>query len=581
MLQTAMEKLTILAESAKYDVSCATSGVERKNVGRMGNASCAGICHSWSADGRCISLLKVLLSNRCAYDCEYCVNRRSADVARASFEPAELADLTMEFYRRNYIEGLFLSSAVERSADATAERILRCLWLLRQQHRFAGYIHAKIIPGVSRELVAQIGMLADRLSVNIELPSSDSLGLLAPQKTPKGIFAPMRQITDSIGEQKRLASKKGRAKKTGASAFDQQALLDNMNGGGITTHPEQAPEPGGKQSAALRAQGAILDEEGLPLTVRESGALYNEKFAPAGQSTQMIVGASGESDRQIILLSESLYRTFRMKRVYFSAYIPVRESPMLPGLLTAPPLAREHRLYQADWLLRFYGFTADEILDPSAPFLDSDFDPKMAWALRHIQQFPMEINKVSYEELLRIPGIGAVSAKRIIRQRRMAAVKFDDLKKIGVVVKRAKYFLTCCGRYYGGSDPAPEFIRTQLLSADEIRKSLTPEKQEEQLSLFSMGQVPRIAAQPPLTQLPLTQWPPSPVSGEFQITDSSPSALSGTFQAAAQLPSSPVSGTLQATAQRSTPASDLLQAGEHGSAFSGEKGGMSFDGLPV
>lgn len=503
MLQTAMEKLTILAESAKYDVSCATSGVERKNVGRMGNASCAGICHSWSADGRCISLLKVLLSNRCAYDCEYCVNRRSADVARASFEPEELADLTMEFYRRNYIEGLFLSSAVERSADATAERILRCLWLLRQQYRFAGYIHAKIIPGVSSELVAGIGMLADRLSVNIELPSSHSLELLAPQKKPKGIFAPMRQITDTIGEQKRLSSKKGRAK-SGDSAFDHQALLHNMSGGGITSQPEQAPEPGSKQSAALRAQGAMLDEEGLPLAVRGGGGLYNEKFAPAGQSTQMIVGASKESDRQIMLLSESLYRTFRMKRVYFSAYIPVRESPLLPGLLAPPPLAREHRLYQADWLLRFYGFSADEILDASTPFLDPDFDPKMAWALRHMQQFPMEINKVSYEELLRIPGIGAVSAKRIVRQRRIAAVKFDDLKKIGVAVKRAKYFLTCCGRYYGESDLTPEFIRDRLLSADQIRERLLPTKQEEQLSLFSMDQIAQTAAQlsPPSFALP-------------------------------------------------------------------------------
>lgn len=579
MLQTAMEKLTILAESAKYDVSCATSGVERKNVGRMGNASCAGICHSWSADGRCISLLKVLLSNRCAYDCEYCVNRRSADVARASFEPEELADLTIEFYRRNYIEGLFLSSAVERSADATAERILRCLWLLRQQHRFAGYIHAKIIPGVSRELVAQIGLLADRLSVNIELPSSDSLGLLAPQKKPKGIFAPMRQITDTIGEQKHLSSKKGRAK-SGGSAFDHQALLQNMGGGGITARPEQAPE-GGKQSAALRAQGVMLDEEGLPIAVRGGGGFYNEKFAPAGQSTQMIVGASGESDRQIMLLSESLYRTFRMKRVYFSAYIPVRESPLLPGLLAPPPLAREHRLYQADWLLRFYGFSAAEILDASAPFLDPDFDPKMAWALRHIQQFPMEINKVSYEELLRIPGVGAVSAKRIIRQRRMAAVKFDDLKKIGVAVKRAKYFLTCCGRYYGGSDLTPEFIRNRLLSADEIRESLLPAKQEEQLSLFSMGQIAQTAA-------PLSA---SLLSGRALSTADLPaSLLSGVAFQTVDLPSSPSDGPHRLAGQQkpalaavslSPPSSGLPQAGGSRKASAGEKGGTGFAGLSV
>ncbi len=491
MLRTSMEKLRILADSAKYDVSCATSGVERKNVGRMGNASCAGICHSWSADGRCISLLKVLMTNDCVYDCEYCVNRRSADAARASFEPGELADLTMEFYRRNYIEGLFISSAVEVSPDYTAERILRCLWLLREEHLFAGYIHAKVIPGVSQELVAQIGMLADRLSVNIELPSSESLGLLAPQKKPKGIFTPMRQITNTIQEQKALGGggKKSRAggMPVGGGADvnrDSQKLIDDMAVGGTAAHPDRVPDPE-EQGRALRAKGALLDEEGQPLMIAGRKKRYKEKFAPAGQSTQMIVGASKESDLQIIKLSERLYQTFRMKRVYFSAYIPVRESPVLPGLLTDPPLAREHRLYQADWLLRYYGFGAEEILDETHPFLDSDLDPKIVWALRHIEQFPMEINKVSYEELLRIPGVGAISARRIVRQRRVAAVKFDDLKKIGVVVKRAKFFLTCCGRYYGGIDIAPERIKNEVLSAERIKQSLSPINEEQQISMFS------------------------------------------------------------------------------------------------
>lgn len=521
MLQTSMEKLRILADSAKYDVSCATSGVERKNVGRMGNASCAGICHSWSADGRCISLLKVLMTNDCVYDCEYCVNRRSADAARASFEPQELADLTIEFYRRNYIEGLFISSAVEVSPDYTAERMLRCLWLLREEYLFAGYIHAKIIPGVSQELVAQIGLLADRLSVNIELPSSESLGLLAPQKKPKGIFTPMRQITNTIQEQKALGNGRKKPQAGGMPAAssrslsygeqpgsDCQKLIDDMAVGTTAAHPDSVPDPE-EQGKVLRSKGALLDEEGQPLMVAGRKKNYKEKFAPAGQSTQMIVGASKESDLQIIKLSERLYQTFQMKRVYFSAYIPVRESPVLPGLLTAPPLAREHRLYQADWLLRYYGFSADEILDEANPFLDSDLDPKIIWALRHIELFPMEINKVSYEELLRIPGVGAISARRIIRQRRMAAVKFDDLKKIGVVVKRAKFFLTCCGRYYGGVEIAPERIKGEVLSAERIKRSLSPMNDEEQISMFSASG-PQGSANGPL----LSPQAPALVSGK-------------------------------------------------------------------
>lgn len=457
------EKLKILADGAKYDASCSTSGVERKNTGRMGNAACAGICHSWGADGRCISLLKVLLSNRCVYDCEYCVNRRGAEVARASFEAEELARLTMEFYRRNYIEGLFLSSAVEISPDHTAEQMLRCLTLLRKEYGFAGYIHAKIIPGASPELVHRIGMVADRISVNIELPSSESLNQLAPQKKSGGIFRPMKQISEAIADRKQL--------KSGGDAL--------WDGGGRLRYLE--PESPMEHDLTIRdgiggspsgAGGLSAGFSGLP-----SGKRYKETFAPGGQTTQMIIGASPETDFQIVKTSETLYRTFRLKRVYFSAYIPVNESPLLPALLTPPPLMREHRLYQADWLLRFYGFTANEILDEGTPFLDPDLDPKISWALRHMDQFPIEINKASMEELMRIPGIGYISARRIVRQRRYRAVKFEDLKKLGVVVKRARFFILCCGRYNGEREMDPTLVRRMLTGG---------ESEEVQLSMFLM-----------------------------------------------------------------------------------------------
>lgn len=435
------EKLRILADSAKFDVSCSTSGVARRNKGRIGNAAEAGICHSWSADGRCISLLKVLFTNKCAYNCEYCVNRRTADVERAGFEPDELARLVIEFYRRNYIEGLFLSSAVEISPDHTAEKILTCLQTLRHKYGFAGYIHAKIIPGVSPELVHRIGLEADRLSVNAEFPSRESLGRLAPQKTLGGIVSPMQQITNTLIERKAL--------KGPGTMFKGQDINSENN--------------------LLRAMG----DEDLPMVGRRK----KEVFAPAGQTTQMIIGAGNESDLQIIKTSENIYKRFKMKRVYYSAYIPVVDSPMLPDVFTAPPLAREHRLYQADWLLRFYGFSADEIVDAKHPYLEDEVDPKVTWALRHLDMFPMEINKAKMEELLRIPGIGTVSALRITRQRRVRAVRYEDLKKMGVVLKRAKYFLTCGGRYYGDRNFTPENIRSGLLDMSS----------GQQISMFDEG----------------------------------------------------------------------------------------------
>ena len=375
------EKLHILSDAAKYDVACTSSGSKRTNKnGGIGSAFEAGICHSFSADGRCISLLKVLFSNCCIYDCQYCANRRSNDVPRASFTPREIAELTMEFYRRNYIEGLFLSSAVIKNPDYTTELIISAISILRHEYSFNGYIHAKAIPGASDELVSQLGLLVDRLSVNIELPSQQSLKLLAPQKTKENILSPMRRIRNGITQS--------------------------------------------KQELAVYRRAP--------------------KFVPAGQSTQMIIGATGESDRDIIRLSEGLYGKMQMKRVFYSAYVPVGTNPLLPA--GAPPLLREHRLYQADWLLRFYGFSANELLSEGDPYFSNIIDPKCQWALSHLELFPVEINSAPYELLLRVPGIGVRSALKIVKARRYSRLAFEDLKKMRISIKRAKYFITANGR---------------------------------------------------------------------------------------------------------------------------------------
>lgn len=430
-----MDKLKILADSAKYDVSCSSSGVGRKSSGTIGSATAAGLCHSWSADGRCISLLKVLFTNKCVYNCEYCVNRRENDFPRASFEPEELARLTIEFYRRNYIEGLFLSSAVEVSPDYTAERILKAISILRYEYRFTGYIHAKIIPGVSQELLHEIGLVADRLSVNIEMPDSGSLARLAPQKKPEQIFAPMKQITNTLIERGSLVGP------------------GNMFRGQDVNVP-----------ANMVGQRLVPEENMLtPFRKKRDG----QAFAPAGQTTQMIIGAAGESDAGILTTSENLYRTFKMKRVYYSAYIPVVESPVLPDRGSAPPLKREHRIYQADWLLRFYGFTVSELFSGRDENLDPDLDPKVTWALRNLDLFPIEVNRASYGELMRIPGIGNVTARRILRARRMGSVGFDEVKKMGAVMKRARFFITCRGRYYGDRELLPETVRAAMLCMED------------------------------------------------------------------------------------------------------------------
>ena len=415
-----LEKLAILTDAAKYDAACTSSGVKRSSrPGYIGNTSSSvmGCCHTFSGDGRCVTLLKVLMTNCCVYDCKYCVNRCSNDVRRAAFTPAELADLTIQFYRRNYIEGLFLSSGVMVSPDYTTERMIRCLELLRNQYRFNGYIHAKTIPGTSPELVTRLGLLADRLSVNIELPSEQGLQTLAPNKTRQAIFRPMGLITGALQENREALAKY-----------------------------RHAPQ-----------------------------------FAPAGQSTQMIVGATADSDRHILTLAQSLYRKYQLKRVFFSAYVPVVESSLLPALDTKPPLLREHRLYQADWLLRFYGFQAEELLDEAEPNFDTRLDPKCTWALRHPDFFPVEVNTADRETLLRVPGIGTVSARRILCARRGGPLSHQDLQKLGVVMKRAQYFITCKGKFLDGLKVRQESILQGLLWAE---RAALPISQGEQLSLF-------------------------------------------------------------------------------------------------
>ena len=372
-----LEKLKILADSAKYDASCSSSGSNRKNTPNgIGNGNVAGICHTWGADGRCISLLKILMTNACIYDCKYCINRSTNNVKRATFSPREIADLTIGFYKRNYIEGLFLSSAVIKNPNYTMEKMYETIRILREEYEFHGYIHAKSIPGASPELIHKLGVLVDRMSINIELPSHNSLKLLAPEKKKENILSPMKYISQRIEINKKEKSK------------------------------------------------------------------WKENFVPAGQTTQLIVGATPESDLKIMQLSESLYQKMKLKRVYYSAYISVNQDSNLPTL-SSPPLLRENRLYQADWLLRFYGFKAEELLDKTHPNFHELLDPKCDWAIRHLENFPVEINKADYFTLLRVPGIGVLSAKKIITARRTFHLNFETLKGLGIVLKRARYFITC------------------------------------------------------------------------------------------------------------------------------------------
>lgn len=419
---TLQEKLNILTDAAKYDVACTSSGTQRQNDGTgLGNCVQSGICHTFSSDGRCISLLKILFTNECVFDCKYCINRCSNDVPRASFTPDEVCELTIEFYRRNYIEGLFLSSGVLHSPDYTMELLYATLYKLRKEYHFQGYIHVKSIPGASQHLVEKLGFLADRMSINLELPTAESLRLLAPHKTRKTILSPMRQIQNGMEANK-------------------QELVVYRN----------AP-----------------------------------KFVPAGQSTQMIIGATPETDYQILNVTEALYQKFGLKRVFYSAFIHVNEDKNLPARTDeGPPLLREHRLYQADWLLRYYRFKASEILSEENPNFNIFFDPKCNWALKHLEQFPVEVNSASYDMLLRVPGLGYKSAIRIVKARQYGSLDFSDLKKMGVVLKRAVYFLTCNGKMMYPTKIEEDYIARNLLNTKEKLPQGLDGMTYRQLSLF-------------------------------------------------------------------------------------------------
>ncbi len=416
------DKLNILTDAAKYDVACTSSGVDRQNDGTgMGNCYKSGICHSFSADGRCISLLKILFTNECIYDCKYCINRSSNDVPRTSFTPDEVCTLTMEFYRRNYIEGLFLSSGILISPNYTMELLYITLYKLRNECNFQGYIHVKAIPGASQELIQRVGFLADRMSVNLELPTAESLRMLAPHKNRKNILTPMRLVQNKMQENKQEI---------------------------IAYH--KAP-----------------------------------RFVPAGQSTQMIIGATPETDYQILNVAESLYKKFELRRVFYSAFVHVNEDSALPVRTDdGPPLLREHRLYQADWLLRYYGFEAKELLSEENPNFNVLLDPKCNWALKHLEMFPVEINRAEYATLLRVPGIGYKSASRIVKARRIAVLGFEDLKKIGVVLKRALYFITCNGKMMYPTKIEEDYIMRNLLDVKEKLPAHMEHMSYQQLSLF-------------------------------------------------------------------------------------------------
>lgn len=408
------EKLRILSDAAKYDVSCSSSGSNRKNTNNgLGNAAYSGICHSWSADGRCVSLLKILMTNYCIYDCKYCISRKSNDIERAILTPDEIVRLTMNFYRRNYIEGLFLSSGVIKNADYTMEQMIAVAKKLRLEENFNGYIHMKVIPGASRELIHEIGLYVDRVSVNIELAENKALKLLAPDKKPT-------DISTSMG---------------------------------------------------------LIRRNQIQNTEEKKLFKSTPSFIPAGQTTQMIIGAGGESDFAILNRSENLYKNFGLKRVYYSAYVPVNKSGILANT-GAVPMLREHRIYQADWLLRFYNFKAEEILDEKNPFIDPLLDPKANWAVQNWHLFPMEINRAPYKDLIRIPGIGVTSAKRIVMARRHNVIKYEHLKKLGVVIKRAKYFITVNGEFMGFRKESPELIRNALIEKEKMEM--------QQLKLFNI-----------------------------------------------------------------------------------------------
>ena len=522
------EKLRILSDAAKYDAACTSSGVGRKGKeGFLGNSRVDGICHSFASDGRCISLLKILFTNQCIYDCHYCVNRRSNDTVRTSFTPEEVCRLTMEFYRRNYIEGLFLSSGVLETPDHTMELLYQTLYRLRRVHRFNGYIHVKAIPGADPELIERVGFLADRMSVNLELPTADGLARLAPGKTRDKILRPMRQIQTGIARQ---LEQEGRLESRGAwlpqkergeiqipgdgrygiggkaigkgereclqadkgilSPNQTETKMDWGRNGDKVKGFMRSKEPGGTDERVGRTHTPEIPRVIPGRSIYGSfglGNISNRKnyFVPGGQSTQLIVGATPESDYQMVAVAEALYRNFGLKRVFYSAFIKVNEDSLLPDLPDGPPLLREHRLYQADWLMRYYGFRASELLSEKHPNFNVFLDPKCDWALQNLGEFPVEINRAPYETLLRVPGIGVKSAMRIVAARKQVALRFEDLKKMGVVLKRAVYFITCSGRMMYPVQIHEDAIAAQLISEEKRKQwQLSQSGLYRQMSLF-------------------------------------------------------------------------------------------------
>lgn len=479
---TTQEKLQILADAAKYDVACTSSGSSRRGKkGELGNAEACGICHSFAADGRCISLLKILMTNHCAYDCKYCINRASNDVRRATFTPQEICELTVEFYKRNYIEGLFLSSGVLKNPTYTMEKMCETLLLLRTRYHFNGYIHVKTIPGASDELLAAAGYLADRISVNLELPTETALRSLAPNKTMQNILNPMGKVQSTIASHRIAAGKSAYMDRSRGNQFlrngifsddSKKTFREKLNMQNTDAKPGNNP-PLKKEDPNLISRDKnkftkhILTWENACQLAPLDMSDLKRSFAPAGQSTQMIIGATGESDYTLLQTTQALYQGYDLKRVFYSAYIPLNEDKVLPQIGTPPPLLREHRLYQADWLLRFYGFQADELLSEAQPDFNELLDPKCDWALRHLEQFPVEVETASYALLLRIPGIGPKSASRITHARRYGRLNFESLKKMGVVLKRAHYFITCGGKQMFHTPIEADYITRQLITVDK------------------------------------------------------------------------------------------------------------------
>lgn len=481
---TIEKKLEILADAAKYDVACTSSGVNRKGTGSgIGNSLSSGICHSFSSDGRCISLLKILFTNECVFDCKYCINRSSNDLLRASFTPEEVCDLTMEFYRRNYIEGLFLSSGVIKSPNYTMELICKTLKLLREVYHFNGYIHCKAVPSADPSLIEMTGWYADRMSVNLELPTASGLKQLAPHKSRNSILRPMKQI--QLGRSIVMNDKGYYSNGVEASS---NILLQESN---PWIYNDDRKE-------SIKNSNIILSDSSnnqVKESYKSSFGLVkapsiNRAFVPGGQSTQLIVGAIGENDYEIMSVSEALYNKFQLKRVFYSAYVPINSDNLLPQLSTQTPLLREHRLYQADFLLRFYGFKSKELLSVERPNFNLSMDPKCNWAVNHLEHFPVEVNKADYYTLLRVPGIGTISANKIIVARRNAILKFEDLKKMGVVLKRAVYFITCAGKMMYQINMNESFISSQLSQVKEsLPLSLTADSGYKQMNLFDNYQL--------------------------------------------------------------------------------------------